>query len=590
MRRFLLSILLLPIFAFSAAETIEKKYTFFAELNYLSEVGRENGEDFKDSASFQTSKIPYLQIPTFIRAYAEWENLPYSEVANSNSIEMYNILDEFTTKRLNQKERHQLISNAVKMVEFSKVKSRSEMKTYLNENIRSASFGEKTVFLANMLSLLEDNYDLEMVQEGYNEEKVTDMDMILALNKVILTGVPASAGVCRHMHQFAIRIAKEVGIDNAFGVGYRTDSSGHRTIVLGVPGSPSQVVQLNYGTKNEFAHVTGTSALTQNHSIPSTGIRFSIYNGNDTASIILPSEQGGLLNLLSGGNNSDLAYGYETESLIQQFGIKTPYGTFRAFKANGLETDNSKFEGIGYDVSFKFFKFFSNHLGFAGFQNQRRVLNDEILKIEGIYLRNKLSFNWEFYTGEKLNISTFADLNLRLSLFCTTYEDYNCEPNQDLNANLNSGFKAEYKFQKASIRSEVRVHTQVANKHASYTTRQTLIIPAVTLINSLKLKLSEDFSSEHEVSTTHYDLGTNAYNVFNSINSVHSKAYDLELYHSYGAPITDNTPVWLPGAAKVTRYGARKTFLSKKIELNANYESRAYELEKFFGINIKVVY
>jgi hypothetical protein len=565
----------------------DKKFTFFVELNYLSEIESKDG--IKDN-KFQSTYVPYIRIPLFLQAYADYNNLSYSQVASSNSTEMFDVLDQVTPIFIDPKERDTLISNTVKIIEFSKVKSTSEMNRYLSENIKSASFGEKTVFLANVLSLLSDNYDSEMTEEGYKEVRVNDMDMLSAMNESILTGNPTPSGVCRHIHQFAIRIAKSIGMDNAFGVDFNSPRGGHKTLVLGVPGSPSQVVQLNYGQKVELGTVTGTEALTQNHSIPSTGIRFRIYNGKDESSIILPSEQGGILNLLSGGTDSDLAHGYETESIIQQFGVKTPYGTFRAFKANSTERGYTKFEGIGYDIDFSFFKYFSNELGFAGFQNQRTVLNKETLKTEGLYIRDKLSFQWEFYEGDRLNISTFTDLHLRASLYCTTYKGIDCKTNQDFSADIHSGIKAQYKFTRGKFNTEIKAHTQMANEHGSYTTKQTLIIPAVTILNTLQLQLTDDFFSEHEVSVTHYDLGTNVYNVFKSTNSLNSNTYDLELYHSYGAPITEDTPVWLPGASKVNRYGVKKFFLSKKIEINANYESRAYEAEKFFGVNIKVVY
>ena len=597
MKRFLFLVLLLPFLVFSKTKDKKifseefspvKKYTFFAELNYVSNIN--NDTQSADSDEIKSASVPYIPIPYYLKWYSIFSETSYTELAQSSTENLYRVFNLITPQFNSEDERSLLINNALNIIEFSKVSSETEMKDFLSTNIKSSSFGEKTAFLANILSLFSDNYDFDSLKEDSQEVKISDMDMIRALNGSIQTGTIIPVGVCRHMHQFAIRIAKSIGIDNAFGVGFRTHGGGHRTLVLGVPGSPTQVVQLNYGEKVDIGNVTGTAALTQNHSLPSTGIRFRIYNGEDKASITLPTEQGALLNLLSGGRNSDLVHGIETESIIQQFGIKTPYGTFRAFKANSPERGYSNFQGVGYDFTFDFFKYFSNEFGFAGFQNERSLLDDNKLKTEGLYLRNTLNFKWEFYTSKNLNISAFTSLHFRGSFYCSTLKEESCISNSDFNIDGHSGVQIEYYFPNGSLKSSVSAHGQLVDNHASFATHQKLIIPAITNTNKLSLTLTDDLTSEHEFSTTHYDLGTSTYNVFSTTNTIFSREYEVDLYHSYDAPIGNNTPAWLPGGAKVMTYGAKKLFLSKLLEVNISYQSREYELEKFFGVNIKLIY
>lgn len=586
MKQIIILFLLLPCICFSAKKfEVKEKYHFFADLTYLDQVNKS-----KDSEKFQTTSVPYIKIPFYLSWYAYYNNIDYSDISKGSPEEIREALIQITPTYTDENEKLQLIDNAMRVVEFTQLETDKEIMSYLKSEMSKRSFGDKTVFLSNILSMLSDNYDHEMLEDDYDERPVSDQDMIRAIRNSIETGKKVPAGVCRHMHQFAIRVAKGMGIQNVFSVGYRTQKGGHRTLILGIPGSPSQVVQMNYGQKITMDKVSGSMALNQDHSIPMTGIRFRVYNGDDQTSIILPSEEGALLNRLTGGKDSDLAQGFRVDSSIQQLGIKTPYGTFRVFKANSKNKNYSSFKGIGYNKTFKFFNYFSNEIGIGGFESQRRLNNDDKIASKGIYARNNLGFNWKFYTGKKLSVRLFSNLYLRGSYYCTRYKLGDCVVNYDMNADAQTGIGTEYRTDKVTFGTSLSMMTQAAPNHASFTSGHQLIVPAITAKGSLKVSLSEDYTSNHEVAITRYNLGTNIYNVFSTTNSLNSEELELDLYHLYKAPLNNDTPIWLPGAVEQSIYGAKKTFLSKKLEINASYEVNKNDLEQFFGVNLKVFY
>lgn len=563
----------------------KKETTFSASIEYYSIGSSYN-------LSYQSTRVPYISIKDSFQKYALENSLEYKKLLELNDTEKRAILyrvSKLERNDMDEKTRATLIENALDIFSLSKVKSIKEMNNFLSNTMSFKSFGEKISFLTNLLSHASDNYEYQMLEDDNIVRKISHLEMLQAINHSIQTGEVAPSGVCRHIHQLAIQVANGMGLKNVFGVGFRTQGSGHRTIIIGVPGDPTQVVQLNYGEETIVRSTVGISALSQNHSIPDTGIKFRIYNGNDEAVILIPSEQGAILNRVSGGKDSDLGAQFKSHSQINQVGIKTPYGLFRLFKARSIKNFGStNVSGVVYEKNFNFFDFFNTSFGFTGFETQRDLTEDNTLTMRGLYFRNDTGFNWKFYSSQFVDLATFNELHLRGTFYCSYLNNSKCSKNTDEYISINSGFSVNLKFKKGNNKTSVMFQSQMAPNHATYKNRQTLIVPSVTFSNKFSFALTDDYIFNNYINLTHYNLGTHTFNVLNTENTINSKKLKLNLFYSYNKPLNNNIPTWLPGGQEVNVYGLSKSFLNEKINLSTRYEAYDDSLYNNVGLQLKL--
>ena len=288
---------------------------------------------------------------------------------------------------------------------------------YAQKKLKGASLDQKVDLLATYLTNLDSNYEYEMINDGpaVGEDR-WDRDLHNAMSRSIRYGEKIPAGVCRHMHQMAVRLAEKIGFDEAFGVGFRTQEGGHRTMVLTHPDNPQKVIQLNYGRVTENSGVSGPAALSQNGSIPDTGIRFRVINGDDVMAIILPSELGGVLNQVTGGDDSDLGQRYEDRAEVQQMGVKTPYGTFRIFAASTPMGNDASTQGASYNTKIKFGSNFYGEYGAAVYQTERSTERGSLAST-GVYGRFTHGADVKIYESPSLVLRGFGELHGRVARF-----------------------------------------------------------------------------------------------------------------------------------------------------------------------------
>ncbi len=182
------------------------------------------------------------------------------------------------------------------------------------------TFEHKAATVAAMLNMWSNQYDMRRIDSGHPNSKgiVTYNDM-MAATRSNLDGTPAWAGVCRDMHQEAAKVAQALGIPHAYGVGFRTGNSGHRTLVLVDPKDRRKIYKLNYGMMSQDLGCRGSSCLEQHTlNLPSSGIVLHGWGANDELYFNLPTNVGAALHRATGGNSEDLFPLYEYEDSYAQ--------------------------------------------------------------------------------------------------------------------------------------------------------------------------------------------------------------------------------------------------------------------------------
>jgi len=499
-----------------------------------------NGE-----ASFQSVPVPFVNLSRFLSTVTSNEGKSREEVLSLKHKDLKELLMNSVT-RLDGKAKEDAIDNALLINKVSQMKSEKLIYQTLKKELASKPFARKVDFLANFLSYLEGNYDFTSIKTNTSEDiKVTDLEMFRAIGYSIKSGQRLEAGVCRHMHQLAIKVAEAIGIENAYTVAFTTIQSGHMTLIMQDPKNPKKVVQLNYGTKSETDGLTGPEALNQNHGLPSNGITFKIFNNKSEHAINLPSELGGILNRVSGGEDQDLSPDYRSRSQFQQVGVETPYGTVRVFLSDSPLGSQESAVGGGYNLKLNYNDLFYGEYGISGFTSKRPVEAGE-LKTKGVYGRTTQGMNYKFYSSPDLDASVFSELHLKGSLFCTVDMLGNCEQNRDTDGNLTSGARINYRLGDTQNDTSLIFQNQITKNHATVAQDLVLDMPVFQLKHDTKFKLSSSFQGNIGGDLTSYQIGEGTHATYGGHLGAKETKSKVYFQLNMDGRLTPDTPIWLP--------------------------------------------
>ena len=528
-----------------------KRIDFF--FDYEQILGGQNGE-----MSFQSAAIPYIPIPFAIRSFAISNGVSISSVLSKSDSELENIYKDFALHRgVDPTQADQLARSALIITRMSQFGSSDEAMDFAAGELSNATKDQKVSFLANYMGALADNYEDDMIGGGPTQwESRVDDDLHQALSDSINTGAVTPSGVCRHMHAMGVRLARKLGFNEAFGVGFRTAGAGHRTMVITDPNSPTEVVQLNYNRVSTNNGVSGVGALSQNGTIPDAGLRFRIYNAEDKMAIIVPSELGGVLNRVTGGDDSDLGQRFEDDSQIMQTGIKTRFGNVRVFRATNPLGNQALTSGVSYDGRANFGKSIYLETGVAGFSTERPSQRGA-LRANGFYGRLTFGFDKKLIDKEKFSLRAYGEAHPRFMVFNASIQSSSPsisvpeneeETNSDLNLDSQVGVSADYKIGDVWSRTSLTSQLVVGEDHATNLSRPALIAPTHTFDHDSYISLGTDTTLNAGLGLTMYNLGTGTYGTYESNLGVESARTKTSANLEFEGRLTKDTPFWLPGA------------------------------------------
>jgi hypothetical protein len=526
---------------------------YFFDLQFLTLS--ENGDP-----TFNSLPVAKINLSEFITNYSTFSGLDRKDVLNLSDTDlrklltMYSGLPGISADALSDAVESSLLVK--KMVTFN---TSDAALSFIGSELGEASFSKKVSFIATYLNFLKENYEDDMLNGGptSGQDRLDD-DLHLAMKTAIEDGINIPTGVCRHMHQMAIRLARKLGVDEAFGVSFRTAAGGHRSLVLTDPNDPTKVVQLNYGNKSVTAGLSGPEALSQNGLIPDTGINFKIHNGEDQLVLSLPSELGGLLNKVSGGSDQDLALTYNDKSQIQQAGINTPYGTVRLFHGGNPLGNQAQTSGIAYNERVTFNEVFYGNYGVAGFSSHRPTQQGE-LSNNGLYFRASHGADIEVFKGDNLTVNVIAKQHNRASIFNAEIEKAPStnENISGLNAsyNIDAQLGLSMEFSTQLFRARTQVMSQILFDQLSSSNGKRLGIVGSTynIDQDFMFSTGSSIDLSSNFGAAIYDLGTGVYGTYHSRIGLDSRSSSTSLNIKVEGRLTDDTPFWLPEAEHAGR-------------------------------------
>ena len=174
---------------------------------------------------------------------------------------------------------------------------------YIAERMKGKSFQTKIQFLGFISGKMLENYDEYKTRDNGDSP---DESLWRGLDVHNKTNSPSyKAGVCRHIHQLAVKMARKMGLKMSYGLSYVTADEYHLTGIITNPENPSETIRLNYQNIESSHGKDGSGAVAQNlGAAPNASIYFHVWDHNDRPVFYFPTKRGVILERQTGGDLS----------------------------------------------------------------------------------------------------------------------------------------------------------------------------------------------------------------------------------------------------------------------------------------------
>jgi len=468
-------------------------------------------------------------------------------------------------------------------IRFAGAKIKAEAKT----------FEERVLILSAMLDDMNFNYDPKRTQ-GIGSAEVSITDIAQALDQRFQGGEYNRAGVCRDMHQGVLKIAREAGIAEAFGVSFISMGAPHLNLILTDPDNPKRVINLNYGEIVQNENARGNSLLTQNNLSPSLGLGFYLWNADNRVELYIPSDKGVMLYKGSDGDLEEL--NLELPDSYQKISIetKTRLGKFALFYGNASAGDKTQVVSFNQSMKDQLTKYIESDFGHSLFYSQRPIESLTDVKTKGYFLRSSLRL------GKKINFSN-SQINLYLSTliyaaifhatFDSTDDDYSGQSNVrfDLHGSIKTGIDYRYEGENSIFNTKLELHLLPQTQNIATFSQYNIMSPGFELMESglfltqnLQFFTSGKWSFKIGHKLSFYPIDGMPVTIARLFGQLSYKD-QTSLTTSLVKCLSDFCPAWMPGSqGRITNDLTFK--LARRFHFGINnflYEDGNY----FFGLN-----
>ena len=465
----------------------------------------------------------------------------------------------------------------------------SDILNTLKEMTKGFSYKRKLQVLASVGNNLLGGYDKSRTQDDKKSFKgvVTTEDMFSAMRRSLINGDKIDAGVCRDMHLSMAKMARAMGIKNAYGVGYATRASGH-LILTTTPDSYGTVSTVNYNRIEHSKGVTGAGALELQGGMPNWGTAMYISNGeNNTEVLAIPTRLGQALSVASGGEVDSLLFGAQDNGNVLRAGAKTKFGNIIYSHQELSDGTPGKVSGLFYQLDKSIFSFI-NFNGAIGYIESEREAGNENLYESGMYVRTSTRIGDHIPLTKKLSIYPFATHHYSYLSSCRrTDSNPDCVENDKT-------ISTEKRIRQNTYTSNIIAGTGLyfrdthLKANIAYKFRMQNLLDDARDANSPRnyRPSQHQFSMNAEHLSDHFNIGGSAKLVLSDLKDQVVKTYQASGHITYlpiGISLLGEAtgrfdsagrvvPAWLPGSENRQTYRLTKSFESIGNNLGIEYQ------------------
>ena len=401
---------------------------------------------------------------------------------------------------------------AATLVEASKTETVEEFLNVFKNRSSELSEKQKINFMRYILFQLSENYDDDRTDRDHpNSDGSVPLEQIKnALFQNIFHEQEIKAGVCRDIVQAGLLIAKAMGLEHSYGIGYQTtNGSSHRELLIANLKEKSLTI-INYDIQSETAGVTGVKALEVNNDIPSAGFELRLTSDQNLREITLPSELGLTLHQMVDGDQNQIILGGNPMPDIHQVGVEIKdIGKARLFYSESNQGEKEKTVGIAFSTRKEFYDFIKLQGGIAFYRSERPTFFSTLYQ-NNLYLSFTPSLEFQRKFGGT-DIKMEAGITSRANVGCNNLGSADCVGNSQ--SSLNGFASAEltqdiFGLGQASIFTRAIIDNTPIDS-TDNTTDQKLKIPMYSLGGDLSFGRNLVFKIGGQI--FYYDLGNETF-------------------------------------------------------------------------------
>lgn len=347
------------------------------------------------------------------------------------------------------------VQESITILDYTNMIRKGQFKrasSYLTRSFKGKSVEEKMSFLGSLLKKLNENYNIASMGQGIGGKDIPRRDLakaILINNDGVGDINELKAGVCRHIHQFAVQAARRMGLKLSFGVSYPVATGYHSTMVVSDPDNPGRTYKLNYEGMKRDDLTRGHSVLeTDEGSLSSNGITYHMWGEKDQPVYFVPSERGLVLAQVAGEELENFDPNIRSTAKKIITGVRLGKSVIKLFYAKTSAGEGETITGAAYTREVNYNDYITGNYGIVAYRTTKNNRPGSTSPY-GVRRFETTTAGLYFYIDHKLQVNVLKMKNFKLKLFTsfslrgTGFSSDLSYVNKRKNLSLETGFLAD---------------------------------------------------------------------------------------------------------------------------------------------------
>ncbi len=519
--------------------------------------------------NFTELEVPLINLRDEISYLAVKYNKPREYFFNMDKTQLM-ILIEDSYKDYSPELRKLMIENSYFIYEMTLMKSEQEIIDSLKKNYKDAPMMKKVNLLVGLLSYIpKDSID------DLDSKQLGTIDVLKQIKDSVEKKDKLSYSAVNEMSQMAIRLAKELGFSETFGLESNSLALGKKeTILLSNPKNPSEFFQLNFELPQHFKN----TLIQDFDDIVSGGLKLVVQDGSERKVSFIKDP---IPSLSSSSSSIEIP----SKPITRQVGIQLPTGSVRLFFKENPSGNSLKTSGGNLNLKLGYEDVVYTEVGMSGFSSLRPESGSTAVD-QSVSGRVATGLNIKIFESDNLSLSSFGDANFVTSINCSNADISICENEASKRIATNSGVRL-------TLQGDTVVNRTIFSSGVSVDAEEFVNSDGLSIINPVyKVSTDTDIKVTSEFTAT-IGIGVSRQTIEEEAAWQYSGKLGLGLrergtYFEIRADgnLMQDTPIWYPGVDSQGSVILKQSLFKDKFFLGATGRSALYDesKEQYIGI------
>ncbi len=449
----------------------------------------------------------------------------------------------------------------------------SDWKAILSKNKDALSFDEKVQLVAKLGEDFGNDYNYKRNKEGLKKGIIPIETMLKNLSN------SESGGICRDVALAQTQMLGALGVNEAYSVGYISNSGGHATMLAVDPNDKNKIYKFNYGEMYSDRASKGAAALDQDNSLPNIGMNYRVYDKDGKPLAVVPTEIGNMLREVTDQSKKPGEESRSYSLLKAYFNTDKTGGSF----FSGTTSTGETITGVAFTGKMDL-KNIDIKAGVVGYKARANKLYYDIDET-GFYAFDETNLKTVLYEGNygkfDAGVGTKIEIiKVNAKSMDKVYDDISRVSAIDSNVSFNA--KANYSKEldkNNSISFGTQVNARIDKSNIADEGSRKLQYDSTVLISKYDHAIADDLKSSLEMATTFNKYGNNL--------TLKASLKDESQTFNVGSnvPVGKRAPAFFSGQEKNFRFAyekATKSGWNFELEYEQNLDAKTKNVNRDF--------